>query len=84
MKFLKLTWAEIKKILLKPTFYILVGGLFVAIIISAFLFTPTPRQDYPSQISGSSLSSILTNFNSQNSGILDGRANLEKRLEEKI
>lgn len=84
MKFFKLTWAEIKKILLKPTFYILIGCLFVAIIVSAFLFTPAERQKYSSSVSGSSISAMNTNFNSQNESLTDTKANLEKRLKEKF
>lgn len=84
MKFFKLTWAEIKKILLKPTFYILIGCLFVAIIISSFIFSPTPRKMYDTNISGNSLSSLNTNFNSQNTAVVDGKAYLNKKLDEKF
>ncbi len=84
MKFFKLTWAEIKKILLKPTFYIMIGCLFVSIIISSFIFSPTPRKNFETNISGNSLSSLNTNFNSQNSAIADGKEYLNKKLNEKF
>ncbi len=84
MKFFKLTWAEIKKILLKPTFYILIGCLFVAIIISSFMFSPSSRKNYDIMLSGNSLSSLNTNFNSQNTAVIDGKANLNKKVDEKF
>ncbi len=84
MKFIKLTWAEIKKIIFRPAFYIMVGCLFVAIIVSAFIFSPAERSAYTSQISGSSITVMHNNFNSGNSSIIDSKEYLQNELNEEF
>lgn len=82
MKLLKLTWAEIKKILLKPTFFIMVACLFVAIIISSFLFAPTERKAYVSEVSGENLTRIYNNFTKESPTIKDGIYNLRQEIDQ--
>lgn len=81
MKYLRLTWAEIKKLLLRPTFYILVACLFVAIIVSSFLFLPTERPKYRSSVSGVDVNSIYTNFIKEDMPLDDGKVDIKKKID---
>ena len=63
MKFFRITWAEIKKIVCKPTFFIMAICVFVAITLSAFLYSPTKRENFQTSLSGTTLTSIYGSFN---------------------
>lgn len=84
MKFLRITYAEIKKILFRPTFFVMMACLFVAIVVSAFLFNPTTREGYTSQVSGSNLTNIYNAFNREGQPENDGKIFTHNFVEERF
>ncbi|MEG1500157.1 MAG: hypothetical protein RR400_03750, partial [Clostridia bacterium] len=82
MKIFRLTAAELKKIFLRPSIFIMIGLLVIVSFISLLTFSPVPRKNVQIEIKGNTVSEIYAKFNSANENDIN-KITFDKILENK-
>ena len=64
--FWKITRGELDKIFVRPSIFVMVGFFIIAIVVSTFMFNPSPRADLANltNIEGNAVTDVYNQFNS--------------------
>ena len=77
----KLNRAELKKIFLRPAVYVMLFVLAAALVISTFLYSPTPRTNPTTNFGGANQTIAMAFSAFKTSSSVDGKLALDESLE---